>query len=199
MDRDEILSALRGQGGGGVELPEPEGPWIRFTDRRARFERMVEAAGGVCTTVERDRGGLEAALAQMPARAEARRIFSRVAGVAGANLDLDRVDDPHELRDLDLAVLPGHFGVAENGAVWVTDRELAHRAVYFLTQHLVLVLAADQLVDNLHQAYQRIAGGFREPGFGAFLAGPSKTADIEQSLVIGAHGCRSLTVLLLEG
>src|SRR5262249_25432909 len=101
----------------------------------------------------------------------------------------------HALADVDFAILPAHFGVAENGAVWVTDAGVKHRAVYFLTQHLALVLPADQMVDNMHQAYERLA--FAGPGFRAFISGPSKTADIEQSLVIGAHGPRSLTVFAL--
>ena len=47
----------------------------------------------------------------------------------------------------------------------------------------------------MHHAYDRIAQA--EYPFGLFLAGPSKTADIEQSLVLGAHGSRSMTVFLL--
>jgi L-lactate dehydrogenase complex protein LldG len=99
------------------------------------------------------------------------------------------------LEDVDLFIARGEFGVAENAAVWVTDTHTRHRVLYFLTQHLVLVLSADQIVDNMHQAYERLQ--FTEPRFGLFLSGPSKTADIEQSLVIGAHGARSLTVFLI--
>jgi L-lactate dehydrogenase complex protein LldG len=61
---------------------------------------------------------------------------------------------------------------------------------------LVIVLAASQIVHNMHQAYERIE--FTEPRFCVFVSGPSKTADIEQSLVIGAHGARSLTVFLID-
>jgi L-lactate dehydrogenase complex protein LldG len=57
-----------------------------------------------------------------------------------------------------------------------------------------VVVRADTLVHNLHEAYERIQ--IPSPGFSMWLSGPSKTADIEQALVIGAHGARSCTVLL---
>jgi L-lactate dehydrogenase complex protein LldG len=67
--------------------------------------------------------------------------------------------------------------------------------VPFICQHLVICIRATDLVPNMHEAYDRI----REmEGYGLFLAGPSKTADIEQSLVIGAHGARSLVVYVVE-
>jgi L-lactate dehydrogenase complex protein LldG len=123
---------------------------------------------------------------------KSKKILTAVPGIGVGNFDLDKVDDPHALEDLDFAILPGEFAVAENGAIWVTDRNLKQRVVYFITQHLVLVVAQDQILDNMYQAYERIS--FAQPGFGVFISGPSKTADIEQSLVIGAHGARSLTV-----
>ncbi|KPQ14202.1 MAG: L-lactate dehydrogenase subunit LldG [Algoriphagus marincola HL-49] len=104
-------------------------------------------------------------------------------------------DDAHQLDHLELAILEVQFGVAENGAMWLDDSQLPHRALPFITEHLVLILSKENLVSNMHQAYDRI--GADHSGFGLFIAGPSKTADIEQSLVIGAHGPKSLRVILV--
>ncbi len=183
--------------------------------------------------------------------------------------------DPHMLEDVDLAILPAHFGVAENGACWITESQTLHRALPFITQHLALIIRRGDIVANMHQAYDRIAeldaaanpAGYRATstshtsatatstvtshtsapatspvtshtsvpatspvtshtsatattshtpapatsiaafgnapipapfGFATFIAGPSKTADIEQSLVLGAHGPISLIVFLLD-
>lgn len=103
-------------------------------------------------------------------------------------------EDSHELQSLDLAILKGQFGVAENGAIWFEDQDLQLRAMPFITQHLAVVLSPENMVATMHEAYERL--GNRPSGFGLFIAGPSKTADIEQSLVIGAHGARSLKVIL---
>jgi L-lactate dehydrogenase complex protein LldG len=98
-----------------------------------------------------------------------------------------------QLAPIDLAVLRGELGVAENGTVWLPEANMLHRALPTITQHLVLVLDQRTIVATMHQAYAQLPD---VGGYGVFLAGPSKTADIEQSLVIGAHGARSLTVLL---
>ena len=104
--------------------------------------------------------------------------------------------DPHDLQDVDMAIIKGHFGVAENSAIWVTDELLGQRVVPFITQHLAIVINRNEVLANMHQAYDKIGGLQYE--FGTFIAGPSKTADIEQSLVLGAHGPRSLIVFILE-
>jgi L-lactate dehydrogenase complex protein LldG len=104
-------------------------------------------------------------------------------------------DDPHELEDVGFSILEGQFGVAENGAIWMEDHNLGHRALPFITEHLAIVLKRENLVLNMHQAYNKI--GSAPSGFGLFIAGPSKTADIEQSLVVGAHGAKSLRVILV--
>jgi len=103
--------------------------------------------------------------------------------------------DPHSLADVNLAVLGAELGVSENGALWLSEHNMMQRALPFICQHLALVVNRKNIVANMHEAY-RILGN-NNPGFGAFIAGPSKTADIEQSLVLGAHGPRSMTVFLI--
>lgn len=103
-------------------------------------------------------------------------------------------DNPHTFEDVDLAILEGHFGVAENGAVWITDTLMGDRSIPFIAQHLALVINKKDIVPTLHEAYEKIES--LPYDFGTFIAGPSKTADIEQSLVLGAHGPKSMIVFL---
>ncbi|WP_281336179.1 LutC/YkgG family protein [Flavobacterium eburneipallidum] len=112
-----------------------------------------------------------------------------------ATLDWFTVD-PHSLKDVELALVKAHFGVAENSALWVTDAVLGQRVSPFIPQYLAIIVNKKDIVATMHQAYDRIAN--QEYGFATFIAGPSKTADIEQSLVLGAHGARGLTVFLME-
>jgi L-lactate dehydrogenase complex protein LldG len=101
---------------------------------------------------------------------------------------------PHELAGLDVLILKGTLGVAENGAVWLSEKQVPIRIMPFITKHLILVISPISLVRNMHKAYERIANEHDE--FGVFISGPSKTADIEQTLVIGAQGALSLHIVL---
>ena len=112
-----------------------------------------------------------------------------------ASLDWDNAD-PHSLQDVELTVVKAHFGVAENSGLWVTDAVLGQRVAPFIAQYLAIIVHKNDIVRTMQQAYDRI--GNQEYGFGTFIAGPSKTADIEQSLVLGAHGARGLIVFLLD-
>jgi L-lactate dehydrogenase complex protein LldG len=105
------------------------------------------------------------------------------------------ISDPHELELLNLAIIEGEFAVAENAAIWVSEKQLPHRVLPMITQYLAIVIHKKDLLTNMHRAYERVH--VNETGFGTFISGPSKTADIEQSLVIGAHGARGLTVYVL--
>jgi L-lactate dehydrogenase complex protein LldG len=104
--------------------------------------------------------------------------------------------EPHLLENVQVAVMKGHFGIAENGAVWVTDEMMGDRVLPFITENLALVIRRNDIAPTLHEAYSRISSS--QYHFGTFIAGPSKTADIEQSLVIGAHGPKSMIVFLLK-
>jgi L-lactate dehydrogenase complex protein LldG len=98
------------------------------------------------------------------------------------------------LQDVEVAVIAAQFGVAENGSVWVTDEDSKIRVLPFICENLIAIINKKDIVATMADAYDRI--GSADYGFGAFIAGPSKTADIEQSLVLGAHGPKSMTVII---
>ncbi len=104
-------------------------------------------------------------------------------------------EDAHSLENVELAIIPAHFGVAENGAVWVTESIVQYRVLPFIAQQLAVVISKQKIVANMHEAYKLTAGTTYD--FGVFIAGPSKTADIEQSLVLGAHGPKGMMLFLL--
>lgn len=191
--RGRILASVRKQKLKPQAAPDADGPWIEYPDPVAVFEESLRSVGGDARHVEPAQladviKGLE------PYQQGKLRLSTVEIDGLEWTLDVNHVDDPHQLEEVDFAVLSGEFCVAENGAIWVTDRNVRQRTVYFITQHLALVVPRDAVVSNMHQAYERLR--FDDNAFGCFISGPSKTADIEQSLVIGAHGARSLTVLL---
>jgi L-lactate dehydrogenase complex protein LldG len=193
--RQEILTKLKRQLLDQVPLPDSlSGEWQHFEDPLQRFAEMIAMVGGSCTRVQ-SVSEISAQLATFEEWRSAQRIFSAISAIPGT-VDLEAVDDPHTLENLDFVIYPGEFAVAENGAIWLTDRDLRHRVVFFITQYLALVVHSRDIVATMHDAYAR--AHVPQPGFGLFLSGPSKTADIEQSLVIGAHGCRELQVYVLE-
>jgi L-lactate dehydrogenase complex protein LldG len=192
--RSAILRALREARPPPAPLPDLTGIGVRFERPAERFAQSVAEVGGRCLFVA-DGAGVEAALQAVPEYAAARKVVSYVNGVAKANVHLARIGDPHDLEDVDFCVIPGVVGVAENGAVWTVQAGAPHRASWFLAQHVALVLPAGAIVNDLHEAYEMV-----QPlghGFATFISGPSKTADIEQSLVMGAQGPRSCTVLVV--
>ena len=121
------------------------------------------------------------------------RLCSRVPEIKG-DIDAAAVSHPKELANVEIAILRATVGVAENGAMWVSESACGQRVLPFIAQHLVLLLKKEHIVSHMHAGYAQIR--VDQDGFGVWIAGPSKTADIEQSLVIGAHGPRSLLVVL---
>jgi L-lactate dehydrogenase complex protein LldG len=191
--RDEMLAALR-RGARDVPLPDVSKLGAKFADPVRQFRESLESVGGAFALVA-DRAAADRALALLPVHRDAKKVLSLVPGVGAAGLELGAVSDPHELEGLDVAVLPGSIAVAENGAVWVDGAVLGHRALFVIPEHLVLVVEAAAIVNDMHEAYARLAE--RPVGYGVFISGPSKTADIELALVIGAQGARTCTVLVI--
>ncbi len=191
--RRAILDALRAAGAPEAPAPDLSRLGARFPDLSAKLADAVTAVAGTLVRVP-DAATLGERVAALAQQLGAARVASAVPGVPG-NVALDTLTDPHELEGIGLAVLAGAFAVAENGAVWLPTAGLRHRGVFVVAEHLALTVPASEIVNDMHEAYRRVS--FPGAGFGVFIAGPSKTADIEQALVIGAHGARSCTVFLV--
>jgi L-lactate dehydrogenase complex protein LldG len=193
--RDAILAALRAAGAPPEPLPaDRPAAAVQYPDLAARLAAAVAAVAGALVRVPEERM-LAAEVSALAGRVSARRIASAVPAAGAGTVELPAIADPHQLEGVELAILPGAFAVAETGAVWVPGAALPLRALFVVAEHLALVVRADAVVNDMHAAYARLR--FEGAGFGVFIAGPSKTADIEQALVIGAHGARSCTVFLV--
>lgn len=127
---------------------------------------------------------------------DAKEIASNLPEVTIANRNPDTVGRARDLNGTDVGIIRGLFGVAENGCIWV-PQQMKEKAVCFISENLVILLPKSQIVNNMHEAYRRIKFDKSYDGYGTFISGPSKTADIAQVLVMGAQAARSVTVFLM--
>lgn len=162
---------------------------VQYEDRLSMFMEMVEFVGGHAVLIESDEDINSTIRGLYP---EAKVIASSLSEI-NADKDPDLVHDAEELADVDLGVLKGEVAVAENGCVWV-PQTMKERAVMFISQCLVIIVNRNDIVSNMHQAYEKI--GPTDYIYGCFISGPSKTADIAQALVMGAQAARDVTVVI---
>lgn len=187
MDRKTILEQIRKNCPEPADLPGIPTFHHKSPDENLEddFSHMVLKMGGKIHHTH------QSVLDLWPASEHQVYSNSRYLSIQG---DIKSLQRPQDLAGLDLVFIDGEFGVAENGAIWIPDENLGHRILPFITQHLAIFLDINEIVANMHLAYRRL--DLASMGYGVFIAGPSKTADIEQSLVIGAQGARSLHVIL---
>jgi L-lactate dehydrogenase complex protein LldG len=191
--RDKILNNIVENQPELVELPKINlDQLICYEDNYTQFKTVLESIGG------------EVELISDIAVLKQQFVDEKATGqlVINTSSEIGSVDEMAfklpvaELEKLEKVYIKGTLGVAENGSVWIYESQMINRLLPFICQHLILVIEKKDIVATLHHAYQRI--DVAKEGFGLFIAGPSKTADIEQSLVIGAHGARTATIYVVE-
>jgi len=194
MSRDQILKEIRSSKPSKAPLSEIDiKQFSAASVLEEVFIRNVEAVGGKSIYVNDEK---EVIKNIQNLFSGAKEIISFVKGIDLGSTVIKTISTARELDKLDLAVIKGQFGVAENGAVWISDKDFDNRLVPFIATHVVIVLNQRDIIENMHEACLRMSG-FKE-GYGVFVSGPSKTADIEQSLVIGAQGPMSVTVFIVN-
>ena len=177
---------------------------ITYADPLLQFMNMTKSVGG--NAIEVDKGADVNALIR-ELYPDANEIASNLPEITIATRNPDEVGRARDLNGTDVGVVRGCFGVAENACVWI-PQQMKEKAVCFISENLVILLDKKQIVNNMHEAYARLSNAsgttagdtelFNEYGYGTFISGPSKTADIAQVLVMGAQAARSATVLLLD-
>jgi L-lactate dehydrogenase complex protein LldG len=175
---------------------------VTYPDPLLQFMNMTNSVGGNAIEVEKDRD-INALIREL--YPDAKEIASNLPEITIATRNPDEVGRARDLNGTDVGVIRGMFGVAENACVWI-PQQMKEKAVMFISEHLVILLPKSQIVNNMHEAYRRLSerdpksglNMFDEYGYGSFISGPSKTADIAQVLVMGAQAARSATVLLLD-
>ena len=164
---------------------------ITYPDPLAQFISMSQSVGGQVIEV----GGRDINELIRELYPDAKEIASNLPEVTIATRNPDTVGRARDLNGTDVGIIRGVFGVAENGCIWI-PQTMKEKAVCFISENLVILLPKSQIVNNMHEAYRRVE--FNDYGYGTFISGPSKTADIAQVLVMGAQAARSVTVFLTE-
>ncbi len=195
--RDKILVRLRENTREQYEKPQMESlKPITYPDPVAEFiTKTTTTAGAKLMELTEGESLNDAVRGAYP---DAKVVASHLPGVE-AQLNPDTVGEAQELMKVDVGVIEGRIGVAENACIWI-PQTMKEKAVCFASEQLVIVLRREDIVNNMHEAYERIASTpefFQPYGFGTFISGPSKTADIESALVYGAQAARGVTVILI--
>ena len=190
--KEEILKRYRANIREQFDMPDlSDIAAITYPNPLEQFIKMTESVGGHVVEVK---AGQDINTLIRELYPDAKEIASNLPEVTIATRNPDSADSAQSLNGTDVGVIRGSFGVAENACVWI-PQTMKEKAVCFISENLVILLPKTEIVNNMHEAYRRIA--FNDYGYGTFISGPSKTADIAQVLVMGAQAARSATVLLL--
>lgn len=208
--RDAVLRAVRARLGpharhGDAMPPVPARSGVESSDELARtFRERVAAVGGRVVAVDSDAGAADA-IAEVARSSGARSIAWSDAGVLaslrahGSAAGLREVDprDRVMLLGCDLGVTTAQWGVASTGTLVLDGSAERHRLVSLLPPVHVCVLSRQALLPDIAAALARIAPDGAPGPLVTFVTGPSRTADIELTLVVGVHGPRELHVVLV--
>jgi len=189
--KENILRRLRENTHETYEMPQIEIEGIKFADPVAQFIQTATTTAAAKLVEIPEGADINAEIRK--AYPEAKVIASNVEGIK-SDLNPDDVEKAQDLDGTDVGVIKGEVACAENGCVWI-PQTMKEKAICFISEYLVILVSRKNIVSNMHEAYECIR--FNDYGFGTFISGPSKTADIEQALVYGAQAARGVTILLI--
>lgn len=189
--KEDILAKIKANIRETYDMPRLDGiKGMTYDDKVKQFMEMTTTVGGKAVLTDKDTDINKLIRELYP---DAKEIASNVEGITIATRNPDTVAEASELNGTDVAVLRGEVAVAENGCIWI-PQTMKEKAVCFISEYLVIITDRESIVNNMHEAYARIE--MPDYGYGCFISGPSKTADIAQALVMGAQAARGVTVII---
>ena len=193
-NKDDILKRYRANVREKYDMPDlSDIKATTYPNPLVQFVKMTEMVGGQVIEVDPGRDINVLIKELFP---DAKEIASNLPEITIATRNPDTVGRARDLNGTDVGIIRGKFGVAENACIRI-PQTMKEKAVCFISENLIILLPKSQIVNNMHEAYKRIEFDNEYDGYGTFISGPSKTADIAQVLVMGAQAARSATVLLL--
>lgn len=193
-NKDDILKRYRANVQEKFDMPDlSDIKATTYPNPLVQFVKMTEMVGGQVIEVDPGRDINVLIKELFP---DAKEIASNLPEITIATRNPDTVGRARDLNGTDVGIIRGKFGVAENACIWI-PQTMKEKAVCFISENLIILLPKSQIVNNMHEAYKRIEFDKEYDGYGTFISGPSKTADIAQVLVMGAQAARSATILLM--
>nr|WP_298250370.1 lactate utilization protein C [uncultured Halomonas sp.] len=212
--RETILKRLRERADGALSAPESDfsvvtGRGWSPQERLARFEHWIGSVHGevihvaeddwtgALTTLLVDKGVRRLALGKRhPVAAEARLALAD-AGVALVDVDRDIEQWQREqFENVDAGLTSTRGAIAETGSLWLWPTPDEPRLMSLVPPLHIAVLDAATLEDTFFDVMERHEWADGMPTNALLISGPSKTADIEQTLAYGVHGPRELVVIV---
>ena len=192
MKKEDFLNKLRKNTHVQYDMPDMKIEGIQYEDTLQQFIDMTKSVGGHVIEAQEGEDLNDLVKKAYP---DAKVFATNLPEITIAEKNPDTVAEANDLNGTDVGIVRGQVGVAENGCVWI-PQTMKEKAVLFISEYLVIFLEKKNVVNNMHEAYARIE---MDPkyNFGTFISGPSKTADIEQALVMGAQAARGVTVVLI--
>lgn len=193
-NKEDILKKYRSNIHERFEMPDLSNITpITYKEPLSQFIEMSKNVGGNIIEVKENQD-INALVKEL--YPDAKEIASNLSEITIATRNPDTIENAQALNGTDVGIIRGMFGVAENGCIWI-PQQMKEKAVCFISENIVILLRKSQIVNNMHEAYKQIAFDSKYDGYGTFISGPSKTADIAQVLVMGAQAARSVTILLM--
>ncbi len=117
-----------------------------------------------------------------------------------ANTGIPFISLESEFTQMDVGITYCEYLIARLGSIMISSRQTSGRKLNVYPENHIVIARSSQIVPDLKDALNNIKEKYKDnfPSMISVITGPSRTADIEKTLVMGAHGPKNLYVFLID-